>query len=47
MRALRPMSQEPEQNIFLKAKLDISHHMMLYPASLNAGTAVDFALHIL
>ena len=31
MRALRPMSQEPEQNIFLKAKLDMSHHMMLYP----------------
>ena len=25
------MPQEPENNIFLKAKLDISHHMMLYP----------------
>jgi hypothetical protein len=31
MKALRPMFQEPEKDIFLKAELDISHHMMLYP----------------
>lgn len=31
MRALRPMSQVPEKNIFLNAELDVSHHVMLYP----------------